>query len=63
LIYEAGAYPGSPVGAGSGVIFGPYKLENLQIDGYDVVVNRPKAARLPRARRHQRRLCRRNRGR
>jgi CO/xanthine dehydrogenase Mo-binding subunit len=44
LIYEAGAYPGSPVGAGSGVIFGPYKLENLQIDGYDVVVNRPKAA-------------------
>jgi xanthine dehydrogenase molybdenum-binding subunit len=25
------------------VIFAPYKLENLQIDGYDVVVNRPKA--------------------
>ena len=44
LIYEAGAYPGSPVGAGCGVIFGLYKLENLQIDGYDVVVNRPKAA-------------------
>jgi CO/xanthine dehydrogenase Mo-binding subunit len=44
LIYEAGAYPGSPVGAGSGVIFAPYKLDNLQIDGYDVIVNRPKAA-------------------
>jgi len=44
LIYEAGAYPGSPVGAGCGVIFSPYKLENLQIDGYDVVVNRPKAS-------------------
>jgi xanthine dehydrogenase molybdenum-binding subunit len=44
LIYEAGAYPGSPVGAGSGVIFAPYRLENIQVDGYDVVVNRPKAA-------------------
>lgn len=44
LIYEAGAYPGSPVGAGCGVIFAPYRLENVQIDGYDVVVNRPKAA-------------------
>lgn len=44
LIYEAGAFPGSPVGAGCGVIFGPYRLENLQIDGYDVVVNRPKAS-------------------
>jgi CO/xanthine dehydrogenase Mo-binding subunit len=44
LIYEAGAFPGSPVGAGCGVVFGPYKLDNLQIDGYDVVVNRPKAA-------------------
>lgn len=44
LIYEAGAYPGSPVGAGCGVIFAPYRLENLQIDGYDVVVNRPKAS-------------------
>ncbi len=44
LIYEAGAFPGSPVGAGAGVILAPYKLEHLQIDGYDVVVNRPKAA-------------------
>jgi CO/xanthine dehydrogenase Mo-binding subunit len=44
LIYEAGAYPGSPVGAGSGVIFAPYRLDNVQVDGYDVVVNRPKAA-------------------
>jgi CO/xanthine dehydrogenase Mo-binding subunit len=44
LIYEAGAYPGSPVGAGGGVIFGPYRLDNVQIDGYDVIVNRPKTA-------------------
>ncbi len=41
LYYEAGAYPGSPVGAGAGVILSPYKLDNLRIDGYDVVVNRP----------------------
>lgn len=42
LIYEAGAYPGSPVGAGAGVILSPYKLHNVQIDGFDVVVNKPK---------------------
>jgi CO/xanthine dehydrogenase Mo-binding subunit len=44
LIYEAGAFPGSPVGAGCGVILAPYKLDNLQIDGYDVLVNRPQSA-------------------
>ncbi|MFN8441421.1 MAG: xanthine dehydrogenase family protein molybdopterin-binding subunit [Caldilineaceae bacterium] len=42
LVYEAGAYPGSPVGAGAGVILSPYRLENLKIDGYDVVNNKPK---------------------
>ncbi|GIV85297.1 MAG: hypothetical protein KatS3mg052_2304 [Candidatus Roseilinea sp.] len=49
LAYEAGAFPGSPVGAGMGVIFAPYKLDNVQIDGYDVVVNKPaaKAYRAP----------------
>ncbi|MBI3957790.1 MAG: xanthine dehydrogenase family protein molybdopterin-binding subunit, partial [Chloroflexi bacterium] len=41
LYYEAGAFPGSPVGAGAGVILAPYKLDNVRIDGYDVVVNRP----------------------
>lgn len=44
MIYEAGGYPGSPVGAGAGVIFAPYRLENVQIDGYDVVNNKPKTA-------------------
>jgi CO/xanthine dehydrogenase Mo-binding subunit len=44
LIYEAGAYPGSPVGAGAGVILAPYRLENVQIDGYDVLVNKPQTA-------------------
>ncbi len=44
LAFEAGAYPGSPVGAGSMCIFAPYNIENVLIDGYDVVVNKPKAA-------------------
>lgn len=44
LIYEAGAYPGSPVGAGMGVILGPYRIENGVIEGYDVVVNKPRTA-------------------
>ncbi len=43
MAFEAGAYPGSPVGAGAGVIFAPYKLDNVLIDGYDVLVNKPKA--------------------
>ena len=44
LIYEAGAFPGSPVGAGMGVMFAPYKIENVLIDGYDVLVNKPRTA-------------------
>ena len=43
LAYEAGAYPGSPVGSGAAVLFSPYKLENVLIDTYDVVVNKPRA--------------------
>lgn len=43
LAYEAGAYPGSPVGAGCMTVFAPYKLKNVRIDGYDVVVNKPKS--------------------
>jgi xanthine dehydrogenase molybdenum-binding subunit len=44
LAYEAGAFPGSPVTNGMGVMFAPYRIANLQVDGYDVVVNKPKAA-------------------
>ncbi|RPJ36638.1 MAG: xanthine dehydrogenase family protein molybdopterin-binding subunit, partial [Chloroflexi bacterium] len=44
LAYEAGAYPGSPVGSGAEVMFGPYAIENVLIDGYDVVVNKPRSA-------------------
>ncbi len=43
LIYAAGAFPGSPVGAGAGVIFNCYRIPNLQIDGYDVLTNQPRA--------------------
>ena len=42
LMYEAGAFPGSPVAAGAQCIFSPYDIDNVQIDGYDVVDNKPK---------------------
>ena len=44
MMYAAGAYPGSPVESGMGVIFAPYRLKNVLIDGYDVVTNLPRAA-------------------
>ncbi len=43
LIYEAGAYPGTSVGYIAGIIFAPYRIQNLQSDGYEVVINKPKA--------------------
>ncbi len=42
MAYEAGAFPGSPVDSGAGVIFAPYRLDNVLIDAYDVVVNKPR---------------------
>ena len=44
LAYEAGAYPGSPVGAGCQCVMAPYDIPNVLIDGFDVVVNKPKSA-------------------
>ena len=44
LAFEAGAFPGSPVGLGATTIFSPYNISNILIDGYDVVVNKPKVA-------------------
>ena len=41
LAYEAGAFPGSPVGAGSMCVLACYDIPNAQVDGYDVVVNKP----------------------
>ena len=42
LCFEAGAYPGSPVGSAAASIFAGYDIPNGQIDGYDVVVNKPR---------------------
>ena len=42
LMYEAGAFPGSPVAAAAQCIFTPYNVENALVDGYDVLVNKPK---------------------
>jgi CO/xanthine dehydrogenase Mo-binding subunit len=44
LIYEAGAFPGSPVNPGSQTMLAPYDIPNARVEGYDVVVNRPKTA-------------------
>ena len=43
MVYEAGAFPGSAVGGGALTAFGPYNIENILIDGYDVVCNKQKA--------------------
>ncbi len=44
MAYEAGAFPGSPIGVACMTVLAPYDLENLQIDGFDVVLNKPKTA-------------------
>jgi len=44
LAYEAGAFPGSPVGPGAMCIFACYDIPNVTVDGYDVVVNKPATA-------------------
>lgn len=43
MVYEAGAFPGAPVGGGAVTTFGPYHIENMLVDGYDVVCNKQKA--------------------
>ena len=42
MVYEAGAFPGSPVGGGALTGFGPYKMAHYLVDGYDVVCNKQK---------------------
>ncbi len=44
LGYEAGAFPGSPVGPAAMSCLAPYDLQALRIEGHDVVVNRPKVS-------------------
>ncbi len=44
LAYEAGAFPGAPVGPGCMSVLAPYEMPNLLIEGSDVLVNKPKVA-------------------
>jgi CO/xanthine dehydrogenase Mo-binding subunit len=44
LKYQAGAFPGSPIGPGCMCGLAMYDLPNVDVVGYDVVSNRPKVA-------------------
>jgi CO/xanthine dehydrogenase Mo-binding subunit len=44
LKFQAGAYPGSPIGPGCMCGFALYDIPNVDVVGYDVVSNRPKVA-------------------
>ena len=44
LVYEAGAFPGSPVIAGAMCMLSPYDIENARVECFDVVLNKPKTA-------------------
>lgn len=42
VVLEAGAFPGSPVGGAASCMFAMYDIENARVEGFDVVVNKPK---------------------
>jgi len=42
LAYEAGAFPGAPLGGGMRSLFGAYDVANVRVEGCSVVVNKPK---------------------
>ena len=44
LVYEAGAFPGSPVPSGCRTMLAPYVIPNAHVEGFDVVVNTQKSA-------------------
>ena len=44
LTFEAGAFPGSPVGGGSRTMLGPYVIPNAYVEGLDVVTNVQKSS-------------------
>jgi CO/xanthine dehydrogenase Mo-binding subunit len=44
LKFQAGAFPGSPIGPGCMCGFALYDIPNVDVLGYDVVSNRPKVA-------------------
>lgn len=43
LAYEAGAFPGSPIGPGCMCVFSCYDFPNARVEGYDVCVNKPRS--------------------
>ncbi|MDA0302707.1 MAG: molybdopterin-dependent oxidoreductase, partial [Chloroflexi bacterium] len=44
MYYEAGGFPGAPVGGGLNTSFAAYDIPNVRMDGYDILVNRPRNA-------------------
>ena len=44
MVFEAGAFPGSPVAGAARCMLAPYDIPNGYIEGYDVVVNTQKVA-------------------
>ena len=42
--FEAGAYAGSAYGAGMMALVAPYDVDTFRIEGFDVLVNKPKSA-------------------
>ena len=42
FIFESGAYPGAPLSGAAAAVFAPYAIDNVRIDGFDVVDNKPK---------------------
>ncbi|MQF65213.1 xanthine dehydrogenase family protein molybdopterin-binding subunit [SAR202 cluster bacterium AC-409-J13_OGT_754m] len=44
MAYEAGAFPGSPIDSAIQCISSCYAIPNLDVEGIDVVVNKPKTA-------------------
>lgn len=44
LAYDAGAFPGGMIGPGCMCVFSCYDLPHAAVDGYDVLVNKPKTA-------------------
>lgn len=42
--FESGAYPGSSIGAATQCAYACYDVPHGRVDGYDVVVNKPKSA-------------------
>jgi xanthine dehydrogenase molybdenum-binding subunit len=44
VAFESGGWPGSPIEPGCQCVFAVYDIPNILVDGYDVVVNKPKSA-------------------